>query len=108
MSHSYISNNGMYLKVRRVYCDKALSRIPYGQCGVRFDGSRTVLVSYLTDVAYIDGNVLHVNGLYSRTTIKHISAFLKEYAPHVSYYTVRDAVRDGANIDVQTGERIPA
>jgi len=108
MAHSYMSANGMFQNVGRVYVDKPLPSMPYAQAGIRFETDGSVsLISYFTRVAYIAGDVLHVNGLYSMTTRKHISAFIRAYAPSICFADVRDAVRDNVAINIRTGERIP-
>ena len=40
------------------------------------EGGRITLTSYTTDVAYIEDGVVHINGLYSATTMRHIKEFL--------------------------------
>jgi len=50
-----------------------------GKAVVRTEGNKIILKSYATDVAYIDENgKAHVNGLYSDTTKKHITEFLRQ------------------------------
>lgn len=69
-----------------------LKNHPYAQCSVRIltDGS-VVFTSYNTDVIYIDKDGwLYVSGLYSATTRKQIGYFLKEYAPALSYYDIKN------------------
>ena len=61
-----------------------LKRMPYAQAKVQIiesgENLRCNLISYTTCVAHIiDGGWLLVNGLYSATTRKHLSAFAKEY-----------------------------
>lgn len=59
---------------------RKLSAMPYAQAHVEIaEDCSTYLFSYTTLVAYIEGGTLYINGLYSQTTRKHISAFLKEY-----------------------------
>lgn len=94
-----------YQKVKVSY-DRALSFAPYAQAGVVFqnDGS-VVLVSYVTPIIRIDADGwLECSGLYSRTTIKHIGCFLREYAPRVSYQSVKKIYNDGMTINIHTGE----
>lgn len=48
----------------------------YGKAHVKHDGNRLTLVSYNTDVAYIEDDKAHINGFYSATTLRHIKDFL--------------------------------
>lgn len=62
----------------------ALKKMPYAQAKVQLLETgvnlRCNLISYTTCVAHIiDGGWLLVNGLYSATTRKHLSAFASEY-----------------------------
>lgn len=59
---------------------RKLKYIPYGQATIiDYENGNVLLRSYDTIVAEIkDGNV-YCYGLYSRTTIKHLSAFAKEF-----------------------------
>lgn len=50
----------------------------YGKARTYQDGNKKVLVSYDTEVAYIEDGKAHVNGLYSATTTRHIKEFLKQ------------------------------
>lgn len=50
----------------------------YGKARVFTEGNKKTLVSYNTEVAYIENGKAHVNGLYSATTTRHIKAFLLE------------------------------
>lgn len=61
-----------------------LKKMPYAQAKVQIIESginlRCCLISYTTCVAQIiDGGWLLVNGLYSATTRRHLSAFASEY-----------------------------
>jgi hypothetical protein len=85
--------------------DKNLAYCPNGSCGVVFNENGIHLISYTTLVCTIDNNgFLSCTGTYSRTTIKHISAFLKEYAPNMSYYNAKDAYMNDYAISIHTGE----
>ena len=55
-----------------------LKLMPYAQAHIIRRPNCITLVSYRTEVAEIRGGVLTVYGLYSRTTIRHISCFMKE------------------------------
>ena len=66
------------------------------------DGS-IALVSYKTTVVVIDEEGwLHVNGLYSRTTIKHIGWFMRELG--FTYQLAKQLYLDGYEMNVHTGE----
>lgn len=84
---------------------KKLSAIPYGNAFVEIDtdNGNTYLWSYRTLVAKIENNWLTVNGLYSATTRKHISAFMREYTPF-DYQTAKQIYTDNLALDITTGE----
>ena len=82
---------------------KKLSAIPYGQAKVIIDDNTITLISYNTVVATITDNWLEIYGLYSMTTRKHISAFVREYA-HISYQSAKSLYEDGYRYDITTGE----
>ena len=73
---------------------KALKFIPYGQAKVIITDGVITLRSYATDVARIQDGFLIVYGLYSRTTIRHISAFVREYIEGADYYTAKKCYTD--------------
>lgn len=59
---------------------RKLTAMPYAQAQVVTDEQGTRLISYTTTVVTIDNDGwLTVHGLYSATTRKHISAFMREY-----------------------------
>ena len=71
--------------------EKAAAQINYYN-----DGSFS-LVSYTTTVATVDNEGwLHINGLYSRTTIKHIGWFMKMIG--LSYQTAKQLVYDNTSL----------
>ena len=83
---------------------KKLSKLPYGQAFVEIDDNGNIaLWSYRTLVAKIEGDWLTVNGLYSATTRRHISAFMSEYTPF-DYNTAKQIYTDGKSLDITTGE----
>ena len=90
--------------VRHVYVDKRLDRMPFAQAGVITRKGVTQLVSYETIVAEIDDGWLHVYGLFSNTTRKHIGAFLKEYAPRLFYADARACYENDVEINIETRE----
>lgn len=61
------------------------------------------LISYTTTVIEIDSNGwLTVNGLYSRTTIKHIGWFMRERG--MTYQLAKQLYNDGMKYNIYTGE----
>lgn len=76
------------------------------QCAilVRADGT-LLLRSYNTIVLTLtkDG-WLECTGLYSRTTIKHIGWFMRNYGRGCSYYTAKSAYESNTVVNVETGE----
>lgn len=80
----------------------------YAQAHVELHDDGTIdLVSYTTLVCriYPDGR-MECSGIYSRTTIKHIGWFMREYT-HGSYYHAKKAYQDDLYYNVFTGEFIP-
>ena len=87
---------------------KKLSAMPYAQATVyTFDNGAISLISYTTSVAHISNNGwLTIHGLYSQTTRRHISAFVKEYA-NLSYDTAKMLYNDNMMYNIHTGEVAP-
>lgn len=88
---------------------RSLKRMPYAQAKVRdyadIGRDMRVLQSYSTDVIIVERGIMECTGLYSMTTRKHISAFLREYYPNISFYDVKEiAGRDDMRIDTTTGK----
>lgn len=84
---------------------RKLSRMPYAQAQVKaYDNGDLVLVSYVTDVIIVKDNWLTCTGTYSATTRKHISAFMREYFPDLTYYTAKHCYENGYSVNVETGE----
>ena len=83
-----VLNNNVYVNA---YYSKNLKGHEFAQCGIRENKNYIELISYITPVIYVDKNTnkLTCSGTYSATTRKHISWFLKEYYPEVSYYDVK-------------------
>lgn len=93
-----------------------LKKMPYAQAKVQLletgANLRCNLISYTTCVAHIiDGGWLLVNGLYSATTRKHLSAFASEYCG-VNYSVIKKCyeknlaynIYDKIFMDRETGE----
>lgn len=90
---------------------KKLARMPYAQAHVEIDeAGNKYLFSYTTLVVTIDSDGwLTCTGLYSRTTRKHISAFMREYVTWPNgepgdYYTAKHAYEGNYRYNVNTGE----
>ena len=80
--------NGYYMTT--MYFDAVLKDHPSSQCGVIFDNGVVHFYSYSTRVISIYPNgEMECTGTYSQTTRKQIGWFLKEYAPHLSYYDMK-------------------
>ena len=77
---------------------------PHAQATVieSVDGARA-LVSYTTTVITVDNEGwLHVNGLYSMTTIKHIGWFMRELG--FTYQLAKQLYTDQKDFNIYTGE----
>lgn len=88
------------------YVDERLKYCPYGQCGMAKSSDGAIhLISYHKLVASIsrDGWFM-CYGLYSATTRKHIGAFLKEYAPNLTYHDAKHCYEEGLQMHIHTGE----
>ena len=88
--------------------ERSLRKMPYAQAKVRdyadIGRDTRILQSYATDVIIVENGWLECTGLYSMTTRKHISAFLWEYYPHISFNMVKAIAGTGDKLDVLTGE----
>ena len=83
---------------------KPLSEMPYANAKVVITDHEIALVSYTTVVARIDKEGwLTINGLYSMTTRKHISKFVREYA-YTDYSVAKKIYNDGYKYNIYTGE----
>lgn len=88
--------------------------MPYAQATVRrYDDGSVALISYKTVVATIDKQGwVRLYGLYSRTTIRHISAFASEFGS--DYYALKKCytndltynINDKIYVSLTTGEII--
>jgi hypothetical protein len=87
---------------------RKLQNMPYAQAQVIITSDdTTALQSYNTIAAIIDScGWLTVNGLYSATTRKHISAFMREYGRGYSYYDAKDAYEHEYSLNLYTGEKM--
>lgn len=75
-----------------------LKAMPYAQAYIVRRTNAVVLVSYTTEVAAIVGGQLIVNGLYSATTRKHISAFCRQFG--TDYQTAKECYLRGLQYDI--------
>ncbi len=83
---------------------KKLEKMPYAQAHVEIDDEGNVcLFSYITLVAAIKNEWLEIYGLYSMTTRKHISAFVREYTC-LDYSTAKEMYENNCRISILTGE----
>ena len=82
-----------------------LKAMPYAQAKVKRYPNHIVLVSYQTEVAEIVGGVLIVHGLYSMTTRRHISAFVREYCG-IDYQTAKKCYACGLGYDILTKDYV--
>ena len=82
-----------------------LTKMPYANARViKYDDGTTILQSYKTQVAEIDKDGwLQVFGLYSATTRRHISAFMREYT-NFDYYMAKDIYISSEKLNLATGE----
>ena len=87
---------------------RTLRKMPYAQAKVRdyaeIGSDLRILQSYATDVIIVKDGWLECTGLYSMTTRKHISAFLCEYYPHITFNMVKAIAGTGDKLDILTGE----
>ena len=87
-----------------MYSTKSNNGHHYANTCVRlFDDNTVQLISYTTTVIEItpDG-WMTVNGLYSRTTIKHIGWFMRERG--MTYQLAKQLYMDNKEMNIYTGE----
>ena len=69
------------------------------QACVTENGNEINLVSYITRVITVKHEngkrMIECTGLYSRTTIKHIGWFVREYLPDLTYYDIKNIAGKG-------------
>ena len=83
---------------------KKFNSHPYANCGIHETENGIALQSYATIVATIDNDGwLTIHGLYSRTTIRLIIQFVREFAK-LSYQTAMRLYTDGYRQNIHTGE----
>ena len=78
---------------------KRLAGHEYAQAAVYENGNQLDLISYVTRVITVKHEngkrMIECTGTYSRTTIKHIGWFCKEYLPDLCYYDMKQIAGKG-------------
>lgn len=81
--------------------------MPYAQAKVIEDGKSAMLISYETPVILInDEGWFIITGLYSATTRKHISAYMRELG--LSYEIAKQMYEEHKKFNIYTGEVVAA
>lgn len=82
-----------------------LKFMPYAQAHVAVTSNGATLVSYKTPVASIRDGWLTINGLYSMTTRKHLSAFCREYVNEsMTFDSIKYLANNPVMMNIHTGE----
>lgn len=110
---------GYYEQIKSVTYSRSLKYKPYAQAGVGLDDESITLVSYESPIIRLHCDTIEFYETapdYSRTTISHVIAFLREYAPKITYQQVKRAfytdacgewhIVDGDLVHALTGEVI--
>ena len=87
---------------------KKLKFMPSAQAHIEQDTQgNTILISYTTKILTLtpDG-WLTCTGLYSATTRRHISAFMREYGAGQDYYFAKSCYENNIAMNIYTGEVI--
>ena len=103
---SYIAHcqSGYYCYDRKVYVAERLRDMPSAQAGIIYTENGVQLVSYETIVAEIRNNWIRVYGMFSRSTGKHIKAFLNQFTPfHDGYYFAKKLAESKKEYSLITG-----
>ena len=50
----------------------------YNKANVKTENNKLILISYKTEVCFIENNKVNIKGFYSDTTLRHIKEFLKQ------------------------------
>lgn len=86
-----------------------LRDLPRGQAGVCInlkwkrgkDISDIVLMSYRTEAAVLHRRkLLEIKTLQSRTTIRHVSCFVREFCPGITYQMAKKAYKKNCYLDI--------
>lgn len=83
---------------------KALKTMPYAQARVHTHPACIWLQSYDTCVAVLENDWLTINGLYSMTTRRHLTAFCKEYCGGIPFATIKMLATQHLILNIRTGE----
>lgn len=82
---------------------RKLKKMPYANATIIENDSTNInLISYVTTVIEIKDGWLQVNGLYSMTTRRHISNFMREFG--FSYQLAKQLYEDKMALNIFTGE----
>ena len=82
---------------------RKLKKMPYANATIIENDSKNInLISYVTTVIEIKDGWLQVNGLYSMTTRRHISNFMREFG--FSYQLAKQLYEDKMVLNIFTGE----
>lgn len=91
--------------------EKRLKYMPYASAHIREfvdeDGFPEAkwLVSYRTVVIMLGKEGwLQCTGTYSRTTMRHISAFMKEFGNGYTYYDAKKCFENNVELNIYSGE----
>ena len=111
--------NGYYETIETVTVDRRLAAMPTAQAGIldhvdainargRYEKrAGMTLMSYATPAATLTADgILTVSCLCSASTRRHVSAFLREFAPAISYQDAKAAYNGGYSIDIENGDHI--
>lgn len=87
---------------------KTLSAMPYANARIIINNDSIVLQSYQTYVANIKPSIgeLIINGIYSRTTGRHLKEFCKEYCGIDNYQLIKHIATEQIIYNYKTGEVI--
>lgn len=103
--HKYAWKDPFWGTLHTFKVDAPLHGHPFASAGVKRDAFGTHLYSYSTHVATIDpSGWLHVYGLYSATTRRHIGYFLREHGNNTNYAAARRCYEQHYEYNVRTGE----
>jgi hypothetical protein len=75
----------------------------YAQAHMEPINGGLALYSYTTCVATLQEGWLHINGLYSMTTRRHIGWFMRELGPF-TYQLAKQLYEDNKEFNIWTGE----
>lgn len=106
---SYIAktSHGAFEELRRVYVDKRLPGMEYAQAGILYEPAAEFLVSYETIVAELSANGwVHVYGLFSTTTRKHLGRWAKLHG--LTYSDVKKMYDTEHEYNIYTKQQRPA